>query len=191
MRPEDRNCFAPRNADGTARDVEAMKYPTRIRVISGGQSGSDRAGLVAAKAVGFDTGGVAPKGFLTETGADPSLASFGLTEAGTGYYPNRTRLNVLACDLCLWFGSPSSRGGLLTARLCKENGKPMVVVNPSNDPPSDIAARLKTAIAVTQKGTFTLMCAGNRESTNPGIGVRVEEYLFEVLTILKGAAWRG
>ncbi len=42
--------------------------------ISGGQSGADFGGLLAAKRCGIPTGGKIPKGFLTENGPKPELA---------------------------------------------------------------------------------------------------------------------
>jgi len=46
------------------------------RVINGGQTGVDQAGLRAARA-GIPTGGWPPQGWLTEAGAAPWLADFG------------------------------------------------------------------------------------------------------------------
>jgi len=51
------------------------------KVISGGQTGADRAALEAAKEVALETGGTAPGGFLTARGRDKTLQSeFGLVE---------------------------------------------------------------------------------------------------------------
>ena len=44
-----------------------------ILIISGGQTGADMAGLMAAKKVGFNTGGFAPKGFKTELSSNLML----------------------------------------------------------------------------------------------------------------------
>ncbi|MFZ8324119.1 YpsA SLOG family protein, partial [Staphylococcus aureus] len=38
------------------------------KVISGGQTGADQAGLRAGKAAGLETGGMVPKGCLTDDG---------------------------------------------------------------------------------------------------------------------------
>ena len=40
------------------------------KIISGGQTGIDKIGLIAAAENGFDTGGTAPSGFITENGVD-------------------------------------------------------------------------------------------------------------------------
>lgn len=51
------------------------------RIISGGQTGADQAGLYAGKALGLETGGVAPMDWMTEYGESTWLAEYGLTEA--------------------------------------------------------------------------------------------------------------
>ena len=52
-----------------------------VKVISGGQSGADRAALVAAKALGIGTGGWLPRGFCTRQGHDITLRDeYGLQE---------------------------------------------------------------------------------------------------------------
>jgi hypothetical protein len=57
------------------------------RIISGGQTGADQAGLEAAERLGIPTGGFMPKGFHTETGPRPVLAArYGLVETATEDY---------------------------------------------------------------------------------------------------------
>lgn len=46
-----------------------------VRIISGGQTGADRAGLEAGRSLGVATGGTAPGDFLTEFGIDDSRAT--------------------------------------------------------------------------------------------------------------------
>ena len=73
------------------------------RVISGGQTGADQAGLAAAKACGIPTGGWMPKGFLTTAGPAPELAAeFGLKEH-SGEYAERTGANVRDADATIRF----------------------------------------------------------------------------------------
>src|SRR5262245_37269304 len=63
-------------------------------VVSGGQTGADQAGLIAARRFGIPTGGWMPKGFLTTTGPAPDLArEFGLREHSGGY-ADRTEANL-------------------------------------------------------------------------------------------------
>ena len=53
------------------------------KIISGGQSGADRAGWRAAKAFGVSSGGWMPRGILTDDGPHPEFADqFGANVAG-------------------------------------------------------------------------------------------------------------
>jgi hypothetical protein len=93
----------------------ALVLSLLLKVISGGQTGADRAGLEAAKAVGLMTGGVAPRNFQTLKGADWTLQSeFGLTQlpaapAGrrrlslSQMYVQRSQRNVDNSDVTLAF----------------------------------------------------------------------------------------
>jgi hypothetical protein len=150
-----------------------------ITITTGGQTGADRGGLDAARACGFPTGGWAPKGWLTERGPDPSLASFGLQESDTPFYPDRTSLNVAGADAIIWYGHLLSAGGRLTARLAALADVPMLLVD-------DLDA---AAVAAFVRGRVPdggcLMVAGNRESVRPGIAAHVGRHLAEVLHILK------
>ena len=80
------------------------------RVISGGQTGADQAGLAAAKKLGISTGGYMPKGWRTERGPRPDFAAeYGLQEAATAAYPDRTEQNVIFSDGTVVFGNASRR----------------------------------------------------------------------------------
>jgi hypothetical protein len=70
-----------------------------IKVISGGQTGADQAGLYAANLCGIATGGWAPKDFMTADGPAPWLKTkFNLRECPKPGYPPRTALNVSDSD---------------------------------------------------------------------------------------------
>jgi len=150
--------------------------PLLTKIISGGQTGADRAGLDAAKESGIVTGGRCPKGFRTETGADPSLKQYGLTETDSSDYTERTKLNFLDSDGTVIFtdvsnGKITSRGSLLTLKTAKENDKPCIV-NPT------VAELVKW---IKSNSINVLNVAGNRESTSPGIYERVKGVLTEAL----------
>ncbi|HME98544.1 MAG TPA: putative molybdenum carrier protein, partial [Terriglobia bacterium] len=58
------------------------------KIISGGQTGADMGGLLAARELGIETGGMAPKGWLTENGPEEVLLrSFGLSECEEEGFP--------------------------------------------------------------------------------------------------------
>ena len=130
-------------------------------------------------ALGISTGGYMPKGWLTEAGPRPDLgATYGLEEAETAAYPERTERNVLASDGTVVFGDARSRGSMLTARLCRRHGKPCLMV-PLDSDPVDAASRLRAWIA--EHDVRTLNVAGNRASQAPGIAAFVTAVLERAL----------
>lgn len=144
----------------------------RLTIISGGQTGADRGGLEAARLAGLETAGWAPRGYLTEDGPDPSLAAFGLREARSTSYPERTRANVREADACVWFGDPSSAGGRLTLRECQARGVPVLVVE-GDVRPWDVADWLRRL----KRDGVRLLVAGDRESESPGVHDRTLAFL--------------
>ena len=83
------------------------------KVISGGQTGVDQAGLAMARKYGFETGGWAPRHFMTSIGSQREfLMSYGLKEHRGGYR-DRTWQNVLDSNatirLAFDFNSPGER----------------------------------------------------------------------------------
>jgi len=84
------------------------------KVISGGQTGADIAGLRAAVRAGIDTGGFIPKGYRTLDGPHPEYEQmYNLVEIDTYNYSERTRLNVMQSDCTIRFafdfGTPGER----------------------------------------------------------------------------------
>ncbi len=105
-----------------------MDSPPRCKVVSGGPTGIDQLGLNVAKSLGILTGGVAPKGFLTENGPHLLLRDeYGLTEHASPDY--RTRANVQQSDGTVLFREISG-GTKLTIATCEKEGKPYLV-NPT------------------------------------------------------------
>lgn len=135
------------------------------KLISGGQTGADRAGLDAAKILGIPTGGTAPKGWRIcnpdgTDGSDPTLAEFGLVESDSREYRDRTIQNVQDSDATVWYGFQDSPGGKLTLSTAKRLNKP-AIVNPT---PQQLRQW------VEGNSIKILNVAGNRFSThNPDI----------------------
>lgn len=97
------------------------------KVISGGQTGADIAGLQAARAVGIRTGGWAPRGYRTEEGPRPNiLRGFGLKEHPSAEYPPRTAKNIKEsdCTLIVTMDLTIDGGSALTRDLCFKMKKP-------------------------------------------------------------------
>jgi len=148
------------------------------KIISGGQTGADRGGLLAGWYLGLETGGTAPFKYITERGIDPTLeTTFGLTEGmyDPKIYPKRTKKNVEDSDGTLLVGDVESPGTRLTIKFCIELSKPHII-NPTPE-------TLKKWIKV--KNIEVLNVAGNRESKNPSIQ---QETFTLIVKTLKGEA---
>lgn len=143
------------------------------RIISGAQTGADRAGIDAGRDLGLATGGWIPKGRRTDEGPlSVDLANaYGLKETNEVTYPPRTAMNVRDSDGTVLFGHMHSPGCSLTIKLCGQAKKPFIT-NPS-------AADLREWIE--SKRIKVLNVAGNRERTNPGIYVHTHNVLMEAL----------
>lgn len=135
-----------------------------MKVISGGQTGVDQIGLVAATSAGITTGGTAPLRFKTESGNNPNLALWGLKECYSSDYRVRTRINVVDSDGTVIFTSEEHKndlsgdkgGSALTQKYCTSQNKPCLV-NPITG--NDIAMWVK------KYNIQTLNVAGTRGST--------------------------
>lgn len=157
-------------------------------IISGGQAGADLGGLIAAKRLGINTGGWAPRGWITELGPNPELGSvYNLTEHETSYdYAPRTEANVALADAVVLFGK-RSRGSNLTERLCDLKDTPLLWLKLRADVKPDML--LKSAVCSGRFRIFLgryqptiLMVAGNRESVSPGIEWAVERFIVKALS---------
>src|SRR3954447_14624932 len=93
------------------------------RIVSGGQTGVDRAALDVALALGIPCGGWCPRGRGAEDGLIPER--YPLVETPAADASQRTRWNVRDSDgtLILAWGEPTG-GTLLTVQACRETGKP-------------------------------------------------------------------
>jgi len=147
------------------------------KIISGGQTGVDRAALDAALALDIPVGGYCPRGRRAEDGR--IAASYPLTETTSADYPERTARNVREADgtLILTRGTPSG-GTALTRELAERHGKPCLVID--LDQPADVHA---TRIWIARHGIRTLNVAGPRESSRPGIYRQAREFLQHVLAV--------
>lgn len=100
-------------------------YTGLFKIISGGQTGADQGGLLAAHEMGVLTGGTAPKGFATSKGSNPLLAAFGLKPEGTLQF--RTKQNIVNSDATVLLAvDMKSPGTVMTVRLCTELKKPVL-----------------------------------------------------------------
>ncbi|HEX2796260.1 MAG TPA: putative molybdenum carrier protein, partial [Immundisolibacter sp.] len=100
----------------------------RLRVISGGQTGVDRAALDVALELGLPCGGWCPAGRRAEDGPIP--ARYPLTEMAGADYAERTRRNVAEADATLVLCHGGLNGGsLLTVEVALALDKPCLVID--------------------------------------------------------------
>ncbi len=134
-----------------------------MKIISGGQTGVDRAALDAAKAVGFPSGGWCPKGRKAEDGKIPP--QYPLQETPNSEYKQRTEWNVRDSDatLILVQKTPLTGGTAFTADLSKSHKKPFLIVNLNEQETTYVLEWLRS------QNPQTLNVAGPRESLAPGI----------------------
>ncbi len=94
------------------------------RIISGGQTGVDRAALDACLKLDFDCGGWCPAGRKAEDGEIP--LNYPLKEIWSTSYEDRTRKNIRESDATLIIYKDELSGGtLLTFNCAKETGQPV------------------------------------------------------------------
>jgi len=145
------------------------------KIISGGQTGVDRAALDMALEFGIPCGGWCPKGRRAEDGRIPD--HYPLQEASSSEYPFRTQLNVEDSDgtLILSWGSPVG-GTALTIKLAKKLKKPYLLIDLSQGGDSR-----KVLDWLKDNHIQILNVAGPREGEAPGIHDRAVAFFREVL----------
>ena len=146
-----------------------------MNIISGGETGADRAALDFAIAHGLAHGGWCPKGRLAED--EPIPACYQLTEMPTTAYPARTEHNVVEADgtVIISLKPKPSRGSALTLQLARKYGKPVLHVHQGTVQPG-----LAVAAFIREHRIRTLNVAGPRASTEPGVGEFVRAVLEEM-----------
>ena len=104
------------------------------KIISGGQTGVDRAALDAALEQNIPVGGWCPQGRRAEDGPIPE--EYPLRETPSGEYEQRTAWNVRDSDGTLIIApAPLTGGTALTQTEADEQGRPVLHVRPSDPVP--------------------------------------------------------
>jgi hypothetical protein len=146
------------------------------KIVSGGQSGTDRAGLDFARSAGIPHGGWCPLGRRSEDGQIPP--EYSLTETLSPHYRDRTTRNIQDSDATIVFIDGSlgkESGSALTLQLCRMNRRPNLLINLSLDSVED-SAKLVQGFA-RDRQIKILNIAGSRASISPSIGAKVVEVL--------------
>ena len=150
------------------------------KIISGGQTGVDRAALNVAISHGIPCGGWCPEGRKAEDGRIPDR--YPLCETDTDNYRDRTRKNILDSDgtLILCPKDEMDVGTLFTYEFCKKIKKSVYVTDPADE--IQIPHVIKWLI---RDNIHIVNIAGPRESNLKGIYEASELFLNKLLDIFQ------
>ena len=140
-----------------------LSHQLNLKIVSGGQTGADRAALDWAIANGLQHGGWCPQGRLAEDGPIPH--HYGLNELRGAGYRARTKANVRDSDgtLIVSLEPVLSGGSRQTAVFAKALGKPCLHVYPTADWQGALQKWFASNLITT------LNVAGPRASSAPAI----------------------
>ena len=145
------------------------------KIISGGQTGVDRAALDVALELGIPCGGWCPRGRLAVDGRIPSR--YPLKETPSADYKERTRMNVLDADGTLILNAGKLGGGTAyTIEEARENDKPFFIVQLDQSPePGPVIDW------IVQHDIRILNVAGPRENSQGSIHATASDFLAGML----------
>ncbi len=156
---------------------EPISSHQRLWVVTGGQTGVDRAALDTALSLLLPVRGWCPKGRLAEDGKIPPV--YPLQETTSTDYGLRTEWNVRDSDGTLVLAYGALEGGTkLTADLAHKYDRPVLIINALSFSGND-AARFWSWI---QKHNIRILnVAGPRESSRPGVIYNRARYVLKQL----------
>jgi hypothetical protein len=157
-----------------------MGLPNVFTIVSGGQTGADRAALDFAIRFGIPHDGWCPRGRLAEDG--PLEECYQLQETPVAKYDQRTRWNVRDSDatLVVSIQSQPTGGTALTLGVARLQGKPCLHI--ARDEISNVSdAGALVAEFLLEHHVTRLNVAGPRASQEPAIAAFVNELLTAAL----------
>ena len=158
------------------RRAPSAQRADRIAVVSGGQTGVDRAALDAAQRAGVEHGGWCPRGRGAEDGVIPPR--YRLRETPDADPAQRTTWNVRDSDATLVLSRGAPHGGTaLAVSHATALSRPLLALDLAHHPQADAVLRWLRGVGVT-----TLNVAGPRESEAPGIYAEALALLSAVLS---------
>ena len=158
-----------------------------VKIISGGQTGADRAALDFALALSVPHGGWCPRGRLAEDGSLRDC--YELSETPGVEYSQRTEWNVRDADGTVIFSLATglSGGSKLTAQRARQLRRPCLHISRARDG-NTAAARLRAFLR--RHDIRVLNVAGPRASSEPGVARFVLETLEDLFGVPKSRAGR-
>lgn len=158
------------------------------KIISGGQTGVDRAALDAAIRLGIPHGGWIPKGRLTEEG--PLPASYALVETASAVYAERTEKNVTDADGTLIISRGALSGGSeVTREMAVKHERPWLHVDLERL--SAFQAAIEICHWIDTNRIAILNVAGPRASKDPTIYASVLDLIEAVYYLSLAPAARS
>jgi hypothetical protein len=147
------------------------------KIVSGGQTGVDRAALDWALSRGIECGGWCPKARRAEDGPIPS--KYPLIETPSANYVQRTEWNVrdTGGTVIISIARILSGGSKKTVEFAKKHSKPCLHIHSGV---KDAGKRLREF--VSENEIKTLNVAGPRASKEPGVANFVREILEEAFS---------
>src|ERR1700676_1971915 len=133
------------------------------KIISGGQTGADRAGLDFAIETGLEHGGYVPRGRKAEDGRIDDR--YNMVELSTTSYPARTRRNIKESDGTVIFSLERllSGGTKLTWEHANKLGKPVLHIYDTRK--EGILAHLSQLAGSAARGTAPGLHRGQKVCT--------------------------
>jgi hypothetical protein len=168
-----------------------------MKLVSGGQTGVDRAVLDVAVERGIDYGGWCPKGGWAEDLPAPPglLAKYPRLQATPLADPaQRTDWNVRDADACMIViavgGLAVSKGTALAEELAHRYRKPLLIVDLSDSEPVEKASLWLRVQQRRVGADLALAMGGPRESEAPGIYAHAMAFLHALIDLAERADGR-
>jgi len=148
------------------------------KIVSGGQTGVDRAALDVAGELGLERGGWCPAGRRAQDGQVPE--EYPLEETPSREYEQRTEWNVRDSDGTLILNrGPLDGGTLYTVNIAREMERPLLIVKLEEMDGEEMerAEQARVRTWLEEEGVGVLNVAGPREKKRPGIYEEAHAFL--------------
>lgn len=163
------------NYNFSCRIILRMKLKKIKTIVSGGQTGADRAAFDFALENGIEIGGFVPKGRRAEDGKI-SANYPNLIETVTRNYMERTELNVQNSDATLIVSHDRlTSGSLLTKKFAEKHQKPFLHIDLLKLTIEESAEKARKWLILIKCKTLNI--AGSRASTDAEIYEKTKRFL--------------